>query len=108
MLLRFGTGAYQSRALPLSSQQMVNCYLEVAPPGAKTPVAVVSSYGISPHGTAGDGPVRGGTVVNGTPFVVAGTGLYRLSSNKTATLLGSVPGSTAVAVCRSAPEALQK
>lgn len=91
MLLRFGTGSYQSRSLPLSSQQMVNCYLEVAPPGAKTPVAVISSYGISPHGAVGAGPVRGGTVVNGSPFVVAGNGLYRLSADKTSVLLGSIP-----------------
>jgi hypothetical protein len=98
MLLRFGTGAYQSRALPLSSQQMVNCYLEIAPPGAKTPVAVVSSYGITTHGTAGEGPIRGGTVVNGIPYVVSGNSLYRLDSDKTAARLGEIPGADLVTV----------
>lgn len=93
MLVRFGTGAYQSRSLPLSSQQMVNCYLEIAPPGAKTPVGVVSSYGITPHGVAGEsGTARGGVVVNGAPFAVVGESLFRLNADKTATRLGEVPG----------------
>lgn len=92
MQIRFGTGSYQHRSLPLSAQRMVNCYLEVAPPGAKSPVAVLSSYGISDWATVGDGPIRGGIVINGVPFVVSGNELFRLESTGTATLLGDIPG----------------
>jgi hypothetical protein len=92
MLVRFGTGSYQHRSLPLSAQQMVNCYLEVAPPGAKTPVAVVSSYGIEDWATVGNGPIRGGVVINGVPFVVSGSKLYRLGASGTSTELGTIPG----------------
>jgi hypothetical protein len=92
MLIRFGTGSYQHRSLPLSSQRMMNCYLEIAPPGAKTPVAVVSSYGVASHGTAGSGPSRGGIAINGMPFVVSGANLYRLNADRTATTLGGIPG----------------
>jgi hypothetical protein len=98
MLIRFGTGSYQHRSLPLSSQRMVNCYLEIAPPASKAPVAVVSSYGIPSWLTAGHGPVRGGSVVNGIPYIVSGTQLFRVRSSGTADLLGSVPGTDIVSV----------
>lgn len=92
MLIRFGTGSYQHRSLPLSAQRMVNCYLEVAPPGAKSPVAVISSYGIEEWATVGDGPIRGGIVINRVPYVVSENQLFRLESGGTATLLGEIPG----------------
>jgi hypothetical protein len=98
MLIRFGTASYQHRSLPLSAQRMVNCYLEIAPPAAKAPVAVVSSYGIPSWLTAGSGPVRGGNVVNGIPYVVSGTQLFRLHSSGTADLLGTIPGADLVSV----------
>lgn len=93
MLIRFGTGSYQHRSLPISAQRMVNCYLEIAPPGAKSPVAVVSGYGVLPWSTVGNGPLRGGVVVNGTAYVVSGNGFFRLNENRTTTQLGTVPGS---------------
>lgn len=88
-VIAFGSGSYQHRSLPVSSQQMVNCYLEVAPPRSKSPVAVVPSYGIVPWLTVGTGMTRGAEVVNGVPFVVVGTSLYRLTSERTAVLLGT-------------------
>lgn len=97
MLVRFGTGSYQHRSLPLSAQRMVNCYLEVAPPGAKTPVAVVPSYGITDFTTAGTGPIRGGTVVNGVPYVCSGGKLVKISESG-ATELGAIPGADKVAM----------
>lgn len=90
MLIRFGTGSYQHRSLPVSAQRMVNCYLEIAPPGSKSPVAVLSSYGIAPSMTVGE-LIRGGTVVNGVSYVVSGNGLYRAGVSS-ATLLGTIPG----------------
>jgi hypothetical protein len=91
MIIPFGTQSYVHRSKPLSAQRMVNCYLEVAPPAAKTAAAVVPSYGIESFATVGTGPMRGGCVVDGVPFVVSGQSLYRISSSGTATSLGTIP-----------------
>jgi hypothetical protein len=91
MRIPFGTESYQHRSRPVSAQRMVNAYLE-APPKAKEVPPVVSSFGIAALSTVGDGPMRGGCVVNGTPFVVSGNGLYRVASDGSGTLLGVIPG----------------
>lgn len=96
MRIPFGTMSYRSRSLPLSAQRMVNCYLEPAPPLAKTFAAVVQTYGIKDLSTVGDGPLRGGLVVNDRPYVVSGTKLYRIDSSGVATELGTVPGTNFV------------
>ena len=96
MIVPFGIHSYQHRSRSLSAQRMLNCYLEQAPPSAKTLAAVVSSFGISSFTTAGNGPIRGGLVVNGTLFVVSGNGLYRISSAGTATSLGTTPNTDRV------------
>lgn len=92
MEIRFGVQSAAHRSRPASAQRMVNCYLETAPPAAKSPVDVVPSYGIESFTTVGTGPLRGGTVVNGVPYVVSGTSLYSIASSGVATRLGSIPG----------------
>lgn len=92
MRIPFGSMSYQHRSLPLSAQQMVNCYLEAAPAQSKTFAAVVQSYGIRQLSTVGTGYLRGGIVRNGIPYVVAGETLYRLSIKGESTALGSIPG----------------
>lgn len=98
MNVRFGTASYKNRSLPVSTQQMVNCYLEVAPPASKSPVAVVSSYGIPSWCTAGNGPIRGGTVVNGVAYAVSGPELYMIGSTREALRLGEIGGSDLVSM----------
>jgi hypothetical protein len=71
---------------------MINCYLEIAPAQAKTFAAIVQSYGIADHLTIGSGKVRGGLAVNGVPYVVVGTKLYRIPETGAAIELGSIPG----------------
>lgn len=92
MEIRFGIQSAPHRSRPASAQRMVNCYLESAPPASKSPVDVVPSYGIADFAAVGTGPMRGGTVVNGVPYVVSDTSLYRIASNGTATNLGTIPG----------------
>lgn len=92
MRIPFGLQSYQHTSLPLSAQRMVNCYLESAPPRAKTDVAVIGSYGVLSTGTVGSGSHRGAIVIRGTLYVVNGTGLYRVASTYAATLLGTIPG----------------
>lgn len=95
MRIPFGTQSYRHASLPLSAQRMVNCYLEAAPPQAKTFAAVVSSHGVITIGSAG-GPTRGERVVRGILYRVAGDGLYRISPLGVATRLGTIPGSNRV------------
>jgi hypothetical protein len=87
----FGVESYQHRSRPVSSQRMLNCYLE-NPPKANEQPPVVASFGIAPLSTVGNGPMRGGCVVNGTPFIVSGQSLYRVTSTGASTALGTVPG----------------
>ncbi len=96
MDLQFGLQSYQHRSLTLSAQRSVNQYLEKAPEGSKTQYANVQSYGIADWTTAGDGPMRGGLVVNGVPWVVSGTTAYTISSAGVATSKGTIPGSVSV------------
>ena len=91
MELRFGVQSAEHRSRPVSAQRMVNCYLEQAPAAAKSPVAVVPSYGVASFATPGNGPLRGGCVVNGTVYVVSGTTLYSVNAAGTATSLGTIP-----------------
>ena len=92
MRIPFGTQSYQHTSLPLSAQRMVNCYLEPAPPQAKTLAAVVASFGVDTETTVGAGPYRGALLARSTLYVLSGTELYRVDRTFTATLLGSVPG----------------
>lgn len=94
--LYFGLQTYQHRSLPLSAQRAINCYLEKAPEGSKTEFANVQMQGTSDWTTVGNGPMRGGIVVNGTPWVVSGQELYTVASTGTGTLKGSIPGSNLV------------
>jgi hypothetical protein len=105
MRVPFGTTSYQHRSRPVSSQRMVNGYLEV-PPTAKEVPPIVYCYGISAGSTLGNGSIRGGCVVNGVPFVVAGTKLYRIESDLTGVELGTVPGSDYVDMVGDSDEVL--
>lgn len=70
---------------------MVNCLLET-PPKAEEQPPVVASFGISAFATLGVGKMRGGCIVNGTPYVVCGTTLYQIAPEGIGTALGTVPG----------------
>lgn len=96
MELRFGIQSAPHRSRNASAQRMVNCYLETAPPASKSQVDVVASYGIAEFTTVGNGPMRGGTVVNGVPYIVSGNALHRVAQNGTVTSLGTVPGNSDV------------
>lgn len=95
MRIPFGVESYQHRSRLISAQRMVNAYLET-PPKAKEVPPVVASFGIRSLSTVGNGPMRGGCVVNGVPFVVSGSSLFRISPNGSGTELGTVGGSAYV------------
>lgn len=87
----FGVQSYQHSSLPLSAQRSVNAYLEPAPPAAKTAAAVVPAFGIKPYLTVGNGPLRGGLLVNTIIYVVSGATLYSVAAG-VVKKLGSIPG----------------
>jgi len=96
--IAFGTQSYRDESLPLSAQRMVNCYLEPAPPKAKTFAAVKPFFGINTLSTVGTGPMRGGLVVNDVMYVVSGLKLYRVANDGNATELGEIPGTDRVSM----------
>jgi hypothetical protein len=93
MQVAFGSQSYQLRSLPLGAQRMVNQYMESAPEGATSALALVQSYGIKDWATVGTGYLRGGAAINGRLYVVAGPKLYRLDKDGASTELGTIPGS---------------
>jgi hypothetical protein len=98
MIVPFGTQSYAHRSRPLSSQRMLNCYLEVAPPSAKTQAAVVPSFGVASFATVGNGPIRGAISVNGRVYVVSGGSLYSLNVSGVSTSLGAIPNADRVSM----------
>jgi hypothetical protein len=71
---------------------MVNNYLEIAPPAAKTPAAVVAAFGIKDYLTIGEGPIRGAEIVNNIGYVVSGSQLYSVNAQGAIVALGAIPG----------------
>src|ERR1700748_1895580 len=96
--ISFGVQSYRDESLPLSAQRMVNCYLEPAPPKAKTIAAVKSFFGIKTLSNIGTGPFRGGIAVNDTIYVVSGAQLFSVDPSGNATALGAIPGSDRVSM----------
>jgi hypothetical protein len=87
----FAIQAYQSRSLPISAQNCVNWYAEKTPENSKTPIALLGTPGMLPFASLGGTSVRAAHVMVSTLYAVSGTGLYRVTSNGSATLLGTLP-----------------
>lgn len=85
----FGVTSYISRSLPVSSQRVVNCFMEKQPEGAKSQVPVFGAPGLTLWTTLASPIIRGQWNFNGLLYVVAGDSLYSLSSSGAPTLLGS-------------------
>jgi hypothetical protein len=82
--------SYQLRSRPASPSRLVNCFAERLPPGAKAPYSLTRTFGIAAWTTVGNGPIVAMHEALGYLWVVSGSSLYRVDSNKTATLIGSV------------------
>lgn len=84
--------SYQLASVQSSPERLVNCYIEQLPQGAKGPVRLTRSEGITNFAEVGDGPIY---EIQYMPafdmlFVVSGARLYSLSQAGTVTLLGVV------------------
>ena len=90
MRIPFGSQSYQHEARQLSSQRMINCFLEKEPEGSKSAVAVIRSPGIEEVVEFPESPIRGGAEHRGDLYFVSGTDLYAFSNENIS--LGNVPG----------------
>lgn len=82
--------SYQLRSRPASSSRIVNCFPEPLPPGAKSPFALVRTPGIGTWATVGTGPIYAMHKGLGYLWVVSGSKLYRVDTNRVVTEIGSV------------------
>jgi|TARA_R110000744_G_scaffold16240_1_gene44862 hypothetical protein len=77
--LDLGGMFYQSESLPIAAQESVNLYLNIPQAVSPTKKNLFPTPGLTAATTAGTGVVnRGGHVFQGVPYVVNGTGLYRI------------------------------
>ncbi len=89
--IQWATNSYQSRARPLSAQQLVNLYAAAAPKDAKSPVVLHGSPGIKTFcDNLGDGPIRGMHVMDGLLYVISGCTLYSVDAQCNAFPIGSI------------------
>lgn len=80
----------QQRSLPFDAQRSINCYPVLDQQG-KEVSALYGTPGLSLFGVTNGSPGRGNfAAANGRIFVVAGSGVFELSSNGTATLRGTL------------------
>ncbi len=99
MDIPFAIQSYLDDSLPVSAQEAINCYAELEPPDAKTPVKVTGVPGIDTFATCGAGPVRGFYEYNNVVYVVSGQTLFSLTSGAVATIVGAgISGSAPVSI----------
>lgn len=90
MKIPFVGPSYSARSPNADAQRTVNCYLELDQGSPRAPVALYGTPGTVLRVTLGAGPIRGGLVMGSYAYVVSGSGVYRLDTLFTATLLGSI------------------
>ena len=88
----FASQAYALDAVQFAAQRCVNLIPERGPAGAKVPIALLGTPGLTTYATVGSGPIRGMIEMSGFVFVVSGNTLFKLEVNGDTTNLGSIPG----------------
>ncbi len=102
----FATQAYQLREVQFAAQRCVNLFPEVGPPGAKTPLALLGTPGLTTYAEVGNGPIRGLIEMQGFVFVVSGGELFRLAVNGDTLSLGNLPGRSTVKMASNGEQIL--
>lgn len=93
--LVLGKESNAAQASQESVERLLNAYLDSAPTG-KEPTPIYGTPGLKLRVSGLDGGIRGGRVIAGAPYVVAGAQLYRINADWTATMLGGVPNADLV------------
>lgn len=86
--------AYVARSVNAADNRMINLFPEIIPEGGKEPAFLNRAPGLKLKVSVGLGPIRGMWEFNGTLYVVSRDKLYKLDSSYTATLLGTVAGTS--------------
>lgn len=105
MLVPFAVNSYQSPALSLSAQRVVNARTVKGQPGARSQTPVFRTAGIADLATF-TGNVRGAALVGNRLVVVAGETVYGVSPTGVLSSLGTIPGTTQCASASGTGEAV--
>lgn len=101
--IRWAAQSTKSPSPTVSSERLVNCYLDANPAGAKSAVTVYGDAGLKAWTTLAESPIRGMLLFGGVHlFVVAANSLYIVTEDKVAVNIGTIPGSGSVAMCANA------
>ena len=83
---------YVARSVNAADARMVNLFPEIIPEGGKEPAFLNRAPGLKLKMSIGDGPIRGLWQYGGNMYVVSADSVYRVDTNYTATLIGTVSG----------------
>lgn len=87
---------YVARSVNAADARMVNLFPEIVPEAGKEPAFLQRAPGLRKLATIGNGSIRGLWEFGGFMYVVSGNQLYKVDSSYTATLLGTVSGTSGV------------
>lgn len=84
--------SYSARTKNLDAQQCINLYPETAGPTSKNVAALIGTPGLALWATLDGGAIRGALRFNATTsIVVAGLNVWKVLSDGSSTLLGTIP-----------------
>lgn len=89
----FGLG-YESKSPTVTSQKLINMYREPQRDADKSAMALYGTPGLTLFAAIGNGPQRGMRAVGNYMYVVSDSSLYRVDSDATVLLLGTLNTST--------------
>jgi len=78
------------KSAPSSAGRLINLFAEINPDGAKFPYTLYGVPGRKTFATVGGGPFRAMTRLGESLYVASGPGVYRVLSDGTTTLLGTI------------------
>lgn len=92
---------YVARSVNAADARMVNLYPEIVPEGGKEPAYLQRCPGLQFLASVGNGPIRGVWAFSNNvsdAFVVSGNSLYKINTNYSATLIGTIAGTGPVSM----------
>ena len=90
--------SYVARSVNAADNRMVNLFPEIVPEGGKEAAFLQRAPGLKVLATVGTGPIRGLWSYGGLGYVVSGIELYKLNTDWTSQLLGTVSGTGPVSM----------
>lgn len=90
--------SYVARSVNAADARMVNLFPEIVPEAGKEPAFLQRAPGLRLLATVGTGPIRGEWTFGQYGYVVSGEHLYRIDTDWSSVLLGTVSGSGPVSM----------